>query len=351
MYAVIMAGGKGTRLWPLSTLQKPKQLLNLIGEKTLLQQVVERIAPLIDLSHILVVTEASLEDELRSQLPTIPPENILVEPIGKNTLPCLGLATLHIQHRDAHAVIAALPADQWIRDGDIFLELLSKANNVATEFDALVTFGIVPTRPETGYGYIKIGSPVDKNSYPHVFRVEAFTEKPGSEQANEFLQSGQYLWNSGMFMFRVKTFLNAMETYVPLLYELLQRINAATDTSQEIATLNHIYPQMESVSIDYGVMEKADNVIVIPADIGWDDIGSWASMRNIWPQDASGNACVGQHINIDSTNCIIYSPKKVIATIGLNNVVIIETDDALLVCPVERAQEVKTLVEKRLNNT
>jgi len=346
MYIVIMAGGKGTRFWPISTQNKPKQLLNLAGDLTMVQQTVKRVSSIVAQSKVFLVTEASLETELRKQLPEISPENILVEPIGKNTLPCIGLASLYIKQKTASGIMVVLPADHLIRNEAKFLELLSLAKDFVIRHDALVTFGIVPTRPETGYGYIGKGRVFDTVNGVNIFSVQAFIEKPSKQKAIEFCQTGQYLWNSGMFVWRVPTLLDAIEKYAPSIYDKLLRIDAAIGTPNEIQILNQIYPKVEVISIDYGIMEKADNVVVIPADIGWDDVGSWAAMQSILKRDISGNVCSGKHLGIDTENCVIYSPQKLVATIGIKDLIIVESAHALLVCPVERAQEVKTLVEK-----
>lgn len=346
LYIVIMAGGKGVRFWPISTQRKPKQLLNLAGDLTMVQQTVKRMSSIVAKSEIFLVTEASLETELRKQLPEISPENILVEPIGKNTLPCIGLASLYIKQKTDSSVMAALPADHLIRDEAKFLELLSLAKDFVIRHDALVTFGIVPTRPETGYGYLGKGRVFDTVNGVNVFSVQEFIEKPSKQEAIKLCQTGQYLWNSGMFVWRVQTLLDAIEKYTPSIYDKLLRIDAAIGTPHEIQILNQIYPQIEGISIDYGIMEKADNVVVIPADIDWDDVGSWAAMQSILAKDTSGNTCLGKHMGIDTENCVIYSPQKLVATIGIKDLIIVESDHALLVCLVERAQEVKALVEK-----
>jgi len=346
MYIVIMAGGKGTRFWPISTQKKPKQLLNLIGNLTMVQQTVKRISSMVEKSEIFLVTEAGLETELRQQLPDIPSENILVEPIGRNTLPCIGLASLHIRQRTDSGVIAVLPADHLIKDERKFTELLSFAKDFVIRNDVLVTFGIVPTRPETGYGYIEKADFLETASGMNVFSVQKFHEKPTKQKAIEFCQTGKYLWNSGMFVWRVQTILDAIEKYAPSIYSKLLKIDSAIGTPDESQTINQIYPQIKGISVDYGIMEKADNIAVIPADIEWDDLGSWSAMQRIFDRDSSGNSYLGKYVGIDTKDCVIYSPQKLVATIGIKNLIIVESNRALLICPVERAQEVKALIEE-----
>lgn len=355
MYAVIMAGGKGARFWPVSADGNPKQLLNLLGSTSLLQQTVSRIIPLIPLEHVCVVTKASLETQVREQLAVfalpsnedISKRNIIVEPVGRNTLPCIGLAALHLRRRYSEdAVMVVLPSDHIIREKQRFHKLLEYARSIAANHGVLLTFGIIPTLPETGYGYIHIGDVYHVQNSLQSFHVSEFVEKPNLNMAKEYLRSGTYLWNSGIFVWRVGIILDAIKTYQPSIYQKLMEIDRAIATPRETEVIHRAYSDMDTVSIDYGVMEKADDVLVIPADIGWNDVGNWAAMREVFEQDASGNAVLGRYLSLDSRNCVIYSQNKLIATIGLSDLIIVDSEQAVLVCPLERAQEVKDLVER-----
>ena len=360
MYTVIMAGGKGTRFWPLSTEDKPKQLLSLVGNTSLLQQTVARITPLMLLEDIYVVTGESLASATKHHLPDLPSENIIVEPVGRNTLPCIGLAALYLKRRvGGDAVMVVLPADSVIQDQARFRRLLQYAEKVAANDDVLITFGVSPTRVETGYGYIHLRSAVHRTEDFQVLQVRQFVEKPDRETAEKYLESREYLWNSGMFVWRVDLILSAVRTYQPSIYQRLMEIDTAIGTANETEAISHAYSQMEAISVDYGVMEKAKEVLVIPADIGWSDVGHWGAMHELCERDISGNSVRGKHIGIDTQDCIIFNQTvqnpdviegKLIATIGVSDLVIVESECAVLVCPVDRVQEVKDLVEKLENS-
>ena len=360
MYTVIMAGGKGTRFWPLSTEDKPKQLLSLVGDTSLLQQTVARIAPLMPPADIYVVTRESLVSATEHHLPDLPTENIIVEPVGRNTLPCIGLAALYLKKwKGDNVVMAVLPADSVIQDQKRFRRLLQYAEEVATSGDVLITFGVPPNRVETGYGYMHLGAAAHTADDCRAFQVRQFVEKPDRETAEKYLESRKYLWNSGMFVWRVDLIIDAIKTYQPSIYQQLMEIDAAIGTANEAEVISYAYSQIESVSVDYGVMEKAEDVLVIPADIGWNDVGSWGAMRELFERDASGNAVRGKHLGIDTQDCVIVnqaalSPDAVgdrlIATIGVSDLVIVESNHGVLVCPIDRVQEVKDLVEKLENS-
>lgn len=350
MFATIMAGGSGTRFWPLSTINKPKQLLNLTEHGTLIQQIVSRILPLISEQNIFIVTNALQQEELRRQVSdvsAIPNRNIIVEPVGRNTLPCIGLAALYIKDRnqDQSSIMVVLPSDHFIRDERKFLQLISYAQEVVQERDCLVTFGIKPNGPETGYGYISLKDKVFSINGTDVFKAGQFTEKPDKQTAVEFVESGKYLWNSGIFVWRTSTLLNLIEKLAPDISNALSQIETAIGTPREQEAIQETYSQMRSISVDYAIMENADNVLVIPAGIGWSDLGSWAAMDEVWEKKSNGNVCRGQHIGIDTKNCVIHSD-KLVATIGIKDMVIVETEKALLICPKSRAQEVKAIVGK-----
>ncbi len=346
LYAVIMAGGSGTRLWPRSRKNKPKQLLDIVSSKTMIQETVERLGPLIDGNHTIVVVGASHFKDIDKQLAHIPTENILVEPSGKNTAPCIGLAAVHMKVRHDDAVMVVLPSDHLIRNASRFRKIVKIGAAVAQKERFLLTIGIKPTFPETGYGYIHIGEKAFSVQNEDVYKVIAFTEKPTLTVAKRFLKSGHYMWNSGMFIWSVSTILDQIKMHLPDLYEGLMKIEAALRKGDDSKVLQKVYDAIKPESIDFGVMEKAQNVLLLKGDFGWNDIGSWAAMEQLWPKDSHGNFLNADVISIESSGNIIHSTKKLVAVIGLKDIVIIETEDALLVCPKERAPDVRRAVEE-----
>ena len=353
-FAVIMAGGAGERLWPLSRKEAPKQFLQLLGERTLLQQTVERIAPLVHKKDTYIVAGREHVKIVREQLPELPTENIIVEPMGRGTAPCVGLAATRLTRIDPQGVMIVLPADHAIADEEHFLQLLDNAASVASAGTHLVTLGITPDRPATGYGYIQAPNHFmasDPSTGSEVLEVKRFTEKPDLETAERFLQEGGYYWNSGMFVWRVDTILREMEAHMPKLYAALMEIEKYAEASDYEETLEHIYAQQESNSIDYGVLEQSKRVLVIPTgDIGWSDVGDWSALSEVLETDNAGNLVRAPHIGVDTLNCTILSThtgekKRLVATLGLSNLVIIDTGDVLLVMDKSRAQEVKKILE------
>lgn len=348
LYAVIMAGGVGSRFWPRSRERKPKQLLEIIGQGTMIQNTVERIKSFVSPEHILVVTNRAQHQAVREQLPFLDPRNIIVEPIGRNTAPCIGLAACRIRRDDPNAIMVVLPADHLIRNRDEFLRIIELACRVAVETDALITIGIKPTHPETGYGYIQIDEDnAERNPYfsQGVYRVKTFAEKPNLETAERFLQSGDFLWNSGMFVWKTSTILNEIRIHLPDLYEQLMNVDAALDSPAYDEALEKAYGLIRSISIDYGVMEKAGNVFVIKGDFGWSDVGSWDEVVRLSAHDAQGNALRGKVIVKDSTRNFIDANGKMVAAVGVEDLIIIVTDDAVLVCKRGRSQDVKEIVD------
>lgn len=354
MYAVIMAGGKGARFWPRSREHKPKHLLDITGNRTIIQETVSRISSLIPPDRTLIITGAAHADELRRQLPEIPAENILVEPVGRNTAPCIGLAAIHIRRRAGDAVMAVLPSDHVIAVDRVFLDTLAAAAEAAEREDALVTIGIKPTGPETGYGYIERGNPVGQIGGKLIYGVWSIREKPPLEQAMSFVEAGTFYWNSGMFIWKTSTILQAIETHLPDLHAGLLRLEAALGTEQYEVVLRDTYEETRSISIDYGVMEKADKVLVIPGNFAWSDVGSWDALWEFLEKDFAGNACRGEVIAVESADSLVYSPKKLVALVGVRDLIVVETDDALLICRRGDSQKVKSIVdileEKNLKN-
>ncbi len=346
-HALIMAGGVGTRLWPLSRRNRPKQSLKLVGDRTMFELAVERIAPIFPPERILVVAGAEHVAALMEQTPYLPPASFIVEPEGRGTAPCIGLGALHLRRRDPRACMAVLTADHFIADVECFRRVLSAAAQVAEE-GHLVTLGIRPTYPSTGYGYIKQGDMLSMVDGFSVFRALRFTEKPDRETALRMLESGEYSWNSGMFIWRVDRIMEEFRRQMPEFYARLTEIEATLGTADYETTLQRIWPQVARQTIDYGVMEGARDVVVIPVEIGWSDVGSWVSLMELLPADTEGNIIIGPHIGLGTRNTMVFGAggKRLIATIGLEGIIIVDTEDALLVCSVEREQEVRELVRR-----
>lgn len=345
MYAVIMAGGKGTRFWPRSRERRPKQLLNIVGPRSMLQQTVARLDSLLPPENVLVVAGENHGAEVRNQLSELPSENIILEPVGRNTAACIGLAALLVQHRDPSAVMIVLPADHLIVDEELFSATLSAAVAVARSRSALVTLGIRPTAPETGYGYIEAGESAGTAQHHTFYRVTSFHEKPDLHRAKQYLEKENFYWNSGMFVWQAEVVLEAMRSYLPGLHADLHKLKPFLGTAELDPEITRIYPDLESISIDYGVMEKADNVLVVPADFGWNDLGTWASMTQIWPKDDQHNAYQGEILALGSQRNVVYSSRRLCVLLGIDDLIVVDTEDALLVCPVSRAQDVGEVLD------
>jgi len=349
MFAVIMAGGSGTRFWPLSREKMPKQLLKIGGNDTLIQETVGRILPLIAQQDIFIVTNQGLANDIDQQLSSrfggVWNANIIYEPLARNTAPALGLSALHLRRMDPDAIMVVLSADHSIRRVDEFLRLIRIAA-AAAQNDYLVTLGIKPNRAETGYGYIKAGAPINLPGSIGICKVEAFVEKPDLATAQTYLTNGAYYWNSGMFVWKVKTFLAELEKLQPALYQGLMEIQNSINSEQEADVVSAVFKKISSISIDYAVMEKTDRAAMIPADIDWSDVGSWAALDEVSDKDASGNIISGNVIDLGSKNSVIYAEKRLVATIGLRDAIVVDTPDATLVCSKANAQDVKKIVEE-----
>lgn len=342
--ALIMAGGEGTRFWPLSRSHRPKQFLKLTDDQqTMLQATVERISELVPLEQVFIATNKAYQRPIEKQLKGIPAENIIVEPVKRDTAACIGLSALIIDRKYPGSTMIVLPADHLIEEKDNFLNILKKAVMVAATGCNLVTLGINPTHPETGYGYIHYGELTHRIDGDEVYQVEAFTEKPDIIKARKFLEEGTYLWNSGMFVWQVRSILDNIELYMPELSASLGRIGQALGTDLAEKVICDEFEDLIGISIDYGIMEKADNIFVIPGSFGWDDLGSWPALERVKKLDDNGNVIVGKHYGIDTLDSIIHSPDKVVTTIGVKNIVIVDTEDAILICDKNRAQEVKEI--------
>ena len=352
LYAVIMAGGSGTRFWPLSREAMPKQLLRIDGGETLIQQTIARVSPLVPPDRIYIVTNKNHAEQIRFQVPEIRKENYIIEPVAKNTAAAIGLAAIHINHHNPDGVMAVLAADHVIRHKDRFLDTLKDACGIARS-GYLVTIGIKPTRPETGYGYIEAGEKLEVRSQkseteeadaPIAFRVLRFVEKPDIETARGYVEAGSYYWNSGMFVWRAGVILEEIGRQMVTLYKGLKEIESSFGKGTEESVTGEVFPKLESISIDYGVMEKSDKVAVVPADLGWNDVGSWTALDEIANRDANGNVITGNVVDVDSKDSIIYATNRLVATLGLKDTVVVDTEDATLVCRKDRAQDVKKIV-------
>lgn len=346
MYALVMAGGGGTRLWPLSRHNHPKQTLSLIDERTLFQLSVDRLLPLLRLEHIFVVTAADQVDALTAQYPQLPRENFIVEPLGRGTASCIGLAALHIRNLDPDAVIAVVTADHHIEDVDGFCRGL-RAATAAAEQGYLVTLGITPTYASTGYGYIHLGEPLGAEEGLSIYRAAAFMEKPDRERAQQFLDDGAYVWNSGMFIWRADRVLDAIATWMPALNDVLRELDRVWDASDYRARLEELWPTLEKETIDYGIMERADKVAVIPVEIGWSDIGTWSSVMALYDGDAADNVLVGDVLALDSERTMVLAQgKRLVVTIGVEDLIVVDTPDTILITRRDRSQDVRDVVDR-----
>ncbi len=341
LFAVVMAGGSGTRFWPLSRRLRPKQLLALAErDRTLLASTIDRVSPIIPPERVLIVTGQHLADATRAAAPTLPAHNVLAEPVAKNTAPCVAWAAYHALARDPDAVLAVLAADHFVVDRAAYLDVVGRAVQAAAD-GSLVTVGIKPTRPETGYGYLEVGGEVGPGFSHTVLR---FVEKPNAEKALEFVQSGRFLWNSGQFFFRADAIVRAFEQHMPELAAAMSGVRHAGSLAEELIVVDAAYASARSVSIDHGVMEKAEKVRVIPGEFGWSDVGSWTTSWELAARDAADNA--GDAVLIDARGNFVHGqPGKVVALLGVEDLVVVDTPDALLVMPRSRAQDVRAIVD------
>jgi mannose-1-phosphate guanylyltransferase len=343
-YVAIMAGGIGSRFWPMSRTNYPKQFLDILNTgKTLIQATYDRFASFIPPNNIFVVTSNDYINIVKKQLPQLPLQNILGEPSRKNTAPCIAYISFKLQQMDPHAKLIVAPADHLILDNIAFTKVCLEALAFVAKHNALITLGIQPTHPNTGYGYIQYEQhPVSDN----VFKVKTFTEKPNLELARTFVSSGEFLWNSGIFVWQVKNILLAFEHFLPEMYDIFSTDKEKFNTAEEDATLNSIYPLCTNISIDFGIMEKADNVYVIPSSFGWSDLGTWNSAYENLDKDLNDNAIAGENVMVfDSHKCVVHTPNnKLVILQGLENFIVVDTKDALLICKKEKEQEIKEYV-------
>lgn len=356
-HAVILAGGRGTRFWPRSRTRTPKQLLNIVGKTTMLEQTAARLAPLFPPARQWVVTNSEQAAAVQKQMRRIPRSHILAEPIGRNTAAAIGLAAAHLLHEglgpENDAIMAVLPADHYIAKPAAYIKIVRAALHVAHAAGSLVVLGIPPTRPETGYGYVERArtKAVDADGVP-VFAARQFTEKPELARAKKYIASGRYYWNAGMFFWRVSTFLGNLEKFLPKTHEALMTLAGEIGTARYTRALERIYPKLGNISVDYAILENAtrsasaSSVFVLPAEVGWSDIGSWAAVYELTARKAGENVSAGKFAAIDAQGNFFWSPKKFVAAIGVHDLVVVETENALLLCPRDRAQDVGKMVKQ-----
>jgi len=356
-HIVILAGGRGTRFWPRSRTRAPKQLLNIVGKQTMLQQTMNRLAPLVPLSRIWVVTNAEQMKAVRRQLRGVPGRHVLAEPAGRNTAAAITLAAAHIrremisqQKSGGDAVMAVLPADHFIAQPAKYRKIVRAALQLAARPGALAVLGIPPSRPETGYGYIECGPRQPRSAGEPVYAARRFAEKPSLAKARRYVASRRYLWNAGMFFWRVSTFFDNLAKYLPKTQAAILQLAGTIGTRRYEAALRRIYPKLENISIDYALLEPVSRephhaISVLPADVGWSDIGSWHSVYELLAKSAGENVSAGRFLAIDAAGNLLWSPKKFVGAIGINNLIVVDTPDSLLICSRDRAQEVGKIVK------
>jgi mannose-1-phosphate guanylyltransferase len=360
---VLLAGGRGTRFWPRSRTRTPKQLLNIAGNETMLRETVARLEPVVPLRDFWVVTNAEQSAGVRRELSGVPSSQILAEPVGRNTAAAIGLAAIHLVRKHGDALMAVLPADSYVADAPTYRKLVRAALDLARTPGNLVVLGIPPTRPETGYGYIERSSLAARPRGVATYAVRRFAEKPGPPVARKYVASGKYLWNAGMFFWRASTFLENLQRFLPATHAALAELAKTIGTGRHASALRRIYPRLENISVDYAVMEPATQlrfggigarkrtngptarVCVIPARVGWSDIGSWAAVYELLASKSGANVSAGPFLSIDASGNYFWSPKKFVAAIGVREMLLVETDDAILLCPRERSQDVGRIVK------
>ncbi len=349
--AVILAGGSGTRLWPLSTPSFPKQFLPLPNGRSMIQESLARVLPLVAPEHCWVVTGRSMAELVHEHLPSVPQSHILGEPVGRNTSAAIGWAAATIAREDPQAIMAVVTADHVIRNVDAFNQALRLAAQLAVQ-DYLVTLGIQPTAPETGYGYIRYATEVTDGFDHHAYRAERFVEKPNLATAQSYLQDGQYVWNSGMFIWKVETILAELRQHLPELMRKIETMVDAMGTPQERSTFDELWPALQTISIDYGVLEKTKSLVVIPVNIDWNDVGNWEQYASLFDADEMGVRAVGSHVGLGSRNIFIYNnTQRQVFTIGLEDVIVVEMEDKTLICHRDAVQRVKELAESQLKKS
>ena len=346
LYTLIMAGGSGTRFWPRSKTVKPKQYLNIFGDKSLLQDTIERFATFTIQENIYIVSSATQAKVLEEQTPMLPKENLIYEPIGRNTLPCIGLAAMYAERENPDGVMVVSPSDHLITNNTLFESTVLAAAKIANERDGIVTLGITPTYPATGYGYVQTAEDITGNEKIQQFKVERFVEKPDEATATNYLKQGGFYWNSGLFVFKVSVFLKAVEEFAPELYADLRKIQADFGNPSYPETLDTIYRAVESISVDYGIMEHAKNIFLVEGNFDWNDLGSWESVYQTDKKDENGNAGMGEAIFLDSKNSYVSTDDGLVAVVGLDDVIVVRDGNTTLVCKRDNAEDIKKIVEE-----
>ncbi len=343
-YCLIMAGGSGTRFWPRSRVAKPKQYLSLFGDQSLIQESVQRFSNFIPEDCIYVVSAKSQKEVLESQTTNLPKQNMIYEPVGKNTLPAIGLAALFIAEKDPDGILIVSPSDHLIQNDELFRQTIESAVLIADKKDGIVTIGITPKFPATGYGYVQTAGEIQIGQAIKSYAVNQFVEKPNLEVATGYLKDGGFFWNSGIFIFKTSVFLESVQKYAPELYADLMRIkeHIGTDTYEE--AVDRIYNEVKSISIDYGILEKASNVFLVQGDFVWNDLGSWEEVYKYDKKDENQNAQVGEVVFLDSKNSYVYAPNSLVALVGLDDVIVVQEGDTILVCKRDRAEDIKAVV-------
>lgn len=344
-YCLIMAGGSGTRFWPRSRVAKPKQYLSLFGEQSLIQESVSRFANFIPEESIYVVSAKSQQSVLESQTTNLPKENLIFEPVGKNTLPAIGLAALFIAEKDPDGIMIVSPSDHLIQNDQLFRQCIESAALIAEKKDGIVTIGITPKYPATGYGYVQTNEEIQIGQSIKSYSVSRFVEKPNVDVASGYLKQGGFFWNSGIFVFKVSVLLNSVKKFSPALYTDLLRIKEHIGKNSYEPSLDRIYREVESISIDYGILEKANNVFLVQGDFVWNDLGSWEEVYKYdQNKDENQNATTGEVVLIDTKNSYVYAPNSLVAVVGLEDVIVVQEGDTILVCKRDRAEEIKQVV-------
>lgn len=349
-HLVIMAGGVGSRFWPMSTAERPKQFIDVLGVgKSLLQLTMERFADICDPENVWVLTNSKYAEQVKEQLPQVPERNILLEPCRRNTAPCIAYVSWRIKSQDPRANVVVTPSDAYVTDPVEFRRVISQCLAFTSETDAIVTLGMKPNRPETGYGYIQADLRAASPRNKEIFRVDTFREKPDLETAREYIKQNNFFWNAGIFIWNVSTIVNAFRIYQPTISKIFEGILPVYGTPEEQKVIDERYGECESISVDYAIMEKADEIFVCPADFGWTDLGTWGSLLQQSQRDLYGNAAVGEHIDFyDSRNCIVHAAeaKKVVVQ-GLDGYIVALKEDTLLICSLSEEQRIKQFTEAK----
>jgi len=344
--AVIMAGGKGERFWPKSRANSPKQFTDLTGTGSMLALTYRRMTKLVEPGNIFVVTGSEYAEITRQTLPELPPQNVIIEPEGRNTAPCIGLAAITLERRFPDATMVVVPADHLIKDDEKFVDVLRTAVELARSTGGLVTLGLQPTRAETGYGYLKTGAEVPTGTARPAYKVQQFVEKPDAERAGQFLAAGNYLWNGGIFVWQISAILAAFKNHLPEAYDTLDRIKSCLGTDEYPEVLSGLYSTLPKVSIDYAIMEKAPEVYTVPGDFYWDDIGTWHALERIFEADRNGNVLLGNVIAVGTKNTIVDAGRRLVAVVGAENLVIVDTEDITFICDKSQTDAVRELLNQ-----